>query len=310
VSLAEDGPGDAFSPDSVSMYAGILFPTDGSEPAEWAFEYALELASEHDATIHVLHVVDTGQDTPAGKGDGVTEELEAQGEAIVNEAAKRATERDLTAVSNVLHGDPYGVIGEYGARSDVELVVMPTHGRRGLKRYLLGSVTERVITTAEVPAVAVDLERNRPFTYPCRDIFVPTDGSRGAERAVSEGIELATETGATIRLLHVVETGGLGPNGRSLLEEDELTTRAKEIVADAIETAESGSIDTVESEIAFGTPSAEIRSYIEANGIDLAVLGTHGRSVFSRYVMGGVSANVVRTSPVPVMWVRAPAAGQ
>ena len=53
-------------------------------------------------------------------------------------------------------------------------------------------------------------------------------------------------------------------------------------------------------------PSKVSRDYIDENEIDLAVLGTHGRTDFSRYVMGGVSAKLVRTSPVPVMWVREP----
>ncbi|WP_368407734.1 universal stress protein [Halorussus amylolyticus] len=48
------------------------------------------------------------------------------------------------------------------------------------------------------------------------------------------------------------------------------------------------------------------QSYMEEHAIDLAILGTHGETDFSRYVMGGVSAKIVRTSPVPVMWVREP----
>lgn len=288
------------------MYDRILFPTDGSEPAESVLDYALQIASEHEATIHVVNVVDTGQDGLARLRDDVIDVLEREGEEIVNETAERATDRDIPAVSEVLQGDPHTSIVAYSDRSDIDLIVMPTHGRRGLERTLLGSVTERVITTADVPVVAVNPDRNRPLTYPCRNLLVPIDGSRGAALALNEGVAVAKATGATLHLLHVVETGSLGPEARSVSMESELTERANEIIADATETAAAASLDRVVSEIEDGVPSEAIRSYAEANGVDLAILGTHGETDFSRYVLGGVSAKIVRTSPVPVMWVRGP----
>lgn len=284
------------------MYDRILFPTDGSEPAETVLDYALGIASEHDATIHVLHVVDTSQDSLTRVRDDLIDALEREGEEVVDEAAQRARDCDVAVVSEILRGDPHASIVEYSDQSDVDLIVMPTHGRRGLQRFLLGSVTERVINTAEVPVVAVNPDSS--LDYPCRNVLVPTDGSRGADLALAEGIAVAKATGATLHLLHVVETGRLGPDARSLLKEDDLRERANEIVADAVETAESASLDAVESDIAFGVPSREIRDYVEENAVDLAVLGTRGETDFGRYVMGGVSAKLVRTSPVPVMWVR------
>jgi nucleotide-binding universal stress UspA family protein len=287
------------------MYDQILFPTDGSEPAESVLEYALQIASEHEATIHVLNVVDTSQDSPTRVQEDVGDALEQDGTKIVNEAAQRATERGNTVVSELLYGDPYEVIVEYSTQSGIELIVMPTHGRRGLQRFLLGSVTERVINTADVPVIAVN-PGTQPLTYPCQELLVPTDGSRGSELALSEGVALANATGATLHLLHVVETGSLGPDVRSLVNEEELTTKADEIIVDAIETAEAATVDSVESEIEFGVPSKEIRNYIDTHEIDFAILGTHGTTDFSRYMMGGVSAKIVRTSPAPVMWVREP----
>jgi nucleotide-binding universal stress UspA family protein len=288
------------------MYDQILFPTDGSEPADSVLDYALEIASEHGATIHVLTVVDTGQDNLTQIRADVIDDLMQEGTEIVDDAAQRAADRGVPAVSEVRRGDPSASIVEYGARSDVDLIVMPTHGRRGLKRLLLGSVTERVINTADVPVIAVNPDRERAPAYPCRSVLVPTDGSRGAELALTEGIAVAKAAGATLHLLHVVETGTLGPDARSALKAGESTERANGIVSNAVETAEAASLEAVESEVAFGVPSRAIRGYIEDHAIDLAVLGTHGETDFSRYVMGGVSAKLVRTSPVPVMWVREP----
>jgi nucleotide-binding universal stress UspA family protein len=291
------------------MYDQILFPTDGSEPADSVLDYAIQIASEHEATIHLLNVADTSRDSLVRIRGEVVDALKEEGQQIVEEAANRATERGITVVPEVIRGDPSSSIVEYSDQSGVDLIVMPTHGRRGLERFLLGSVTERVINTAEVPVVAVTPDGERPPTYPCQELLVPTDGSRGAELALDEGITVAKATGATLHLLHVVETGSLGPDARSVLKEGELTERANEIVTTATETAEAASLETVTSEIAFGVPSKEIRNYIEANAIDLALLGTHGETDFSRYMMGGVSAKIVRTSSVPVMWVREPESG-
>lgn len=73
---------------------------------------------------------------------------------------------------------------------------------------------------------------------------------------------------------------------------------------EATEKAEEASLEAVTKVREHGTTYNVIRDYIDKNGIDLAVLGTHDLTDFSRYVMGGISAKLVRTSPVPVMWVR------
>lgn len=286
------------------MYDNILFPTDGSDPAESVLEYAVQIASEHGATIHILNVADTGRDSVTAIRGEVIDVLETEGERIVTEAAQHVENEGVPVVSEVHQGDPHRTIVDYSRQSAIDCIVMPTHGQRGLHRILLGSVTERVINTAEVPVIAVNPGSDRPLAYPPQHVLVPTDGSRGAELALTEGIEIARATGATLHLLHVVETGGLGPDARSVLKEGELTERANEIMAEATERIDETSLDTTTSVIEHGDPSKVICDYIDENEIDLTVMGTHGQTDFSRYVMGGVSAKIVRQSPGPVMWVR------
>ena len=140
------------------MFDRILFPTDGSEGAEEALEYALELARTHGATLHVLFVADTNRDSVTLVGTDVVDALTAVGEESVAEVVDRANERDVATETAVEQGTPWRTIVDYAEGNDVDLLVMATHGRRGLDRYLLGSVTEKVVRTSPIPVMTVRID--------------------------------------------------------------------------------------------------------------------------------------------------------
>jgi len=285
------------------MYDTILFPTDGSDTAESALAYAIDVADEHDAALHALYVADTDRDSITTVRGEVVDALKQVGERVVAETAERARDRGLTVHTSVLQGDPFRTIVDYAEEVSVDLVVMATHGRRGVERALLGSVTERVVNTAPVPVLVVNPDTERTARYPARDLLVPIDGSPGAERALAEGIDVASAIGARLHLLHVVETEPLGPDLRNVLDDDELERHGAEIVDAARDTAEE-SVDDVVGSIASGHPHREIRRYAEDEAIDLLVLGTQGQTEFGWYALGGVSSKLVRSSPVPLMMTR------
>ncbi|MBX0324681.1 universal stress protein [Halomicroarcula sp. F13] len=287
------------------MYEHILFPTDGSDTAESVLDYACDVATAHDATLHVLHVADTNRDSVTDVRGEIVDVLEQAGERVVEATVDRVTDRGVDAEGEVLQGDPSLTIADYAGEYGMDLVVMPTHGRRGLERVLLGSVTERVLNAAPVPVLVVNPDGEAAYRYPCQRVLVPTDGSQGAERALAEGVDVAAATGATLHVLHVVETGALGPDARSVVKDSELDEQAHAIVDAAVETAEA-ELDSVTGSVVYGTPHRRIRKYVENEGIDLLVLGTQGRTNFSWYALGGVSSKLVRSSPVPLLTTRTP----
>jgi len=163
------------------MYDTILHPTDGSEGSEAALEHVQELATTYGATVHVLHVVDSAihaglgiagdlqsEDSPGmvGHPEGgttgmvgertqagqVQEQLEQRGRTIVDGVAERLDAETVTAVEG---GEPHQVIVDYTERVDIDLVVMGTHGRSGLDRYLLGSIAEKIVRLSDAPVVTV-----------------------------------------------------------------------------------------------------------------------------------------------------------
>lgn len=284
------------------MYDTILFPTDGSDTAASVIEYAIGVADEHDAAIHVLYVADTDRDSLANVRGEIVDSLTQVGERAVAETAERVREHGVTVHTSVLQGDPSRTIVDYAGEVDADLLVMSTHGRRGVERALLGSVTERVVNTAPVPVLVVNPDTDRA-RYPASDLLVPTDGSPGAERALAEGIDIAAATGATLHLLHVVETGTLGPDVRTVVQDEAVNERAEEIVEAARTTAEE-SVDDVVDSIAHGHAHRGIRDYTEDEDIDLLVLGTQGQTEFGWYALGGVSSKLVRSSPVPLVMTR------
>lgn len=84
----------------------LLFPTDGSDPAESVLEYALQIASNHGATIHILNVAVAGRDSVTTIRGDVIDVLEEEGHRIVEETARRARDQGVPVVSEVLQGEP------------------------------------------------------------------------------------------------------------------------------------------------------------------------------------------------------------
>lgn len=137
------------------MYDRILVPTDGSSGADRAVEHAIDLARTYGAQLHVLYVVNVASLSAEVNSHQVIENFEEQGREITYEVAERATDAGVEDVtSEVVHGVPHEAILDY-AEGDMDLVVMGTHGHTGLERYLLGSVTEKVVRTSDVPVLTV-----------------------------------------------------------------------------------------------------------------------------------------------------------
>ncbi|MFC7026533.1 universal stress protein [Halomicroarcula sp. GCM10025324] len=148
------------------MYDHILIPTDGSNVAEVAVDHAIDLARKYDATLHALYVVDidavnlglgTEQVDRIRQGHfGDMEELEEKANAATGAVADAAAEHGLDVVEDVRVGRPHSVIADYAEANDIDIVVMGSHGRSGVKRALLGSVTERVLRSTHRPVLVVD----------------------------------------------------------------------------------------------------------------------------------------------------------
>lgn len=134
----------------------VLVPTDGSECAHTAVEHAGELARSVDATLHIIYVAEIGQVINGERVERLREALEEIGEKALDLALEKVqSSMYLPTETSVLNGRPYLEITRYAEENDVDCIVMGTHGQKGIRRFLLGSVTERVIRRADVPVISV-----------------------------------------------------------------------------------------------------------------------------------------------------------
>ncbi len=140
------------------MYQDILLPTDGSEEAEAAVKQAKKLAEKFNSKVHIMYVVDITQ----GVGDPAFQsrlgEMKEFGQNTVEEVAEKL--EDISVETTVETGIPHQEIVEYVENEDIDLVVMGSHGRSGLNRFLLGSVTEKVLRTTSQPVLTVKKEED------------------------------------------------------------------------------------------------------------------------------------------------------
>ncbi len=139
------------------MYDRILVPTDGSDASLNAVEEAIDLARDQAAELHVLNVVELTAVEPMNTagGDVVTPMKEA-GERTVERTVRQATDAGVESAEGVtVTGVAHEEIVAYITDHDIDLVVLGTHGRTGLDRLLLGSVTEKVVRVSPIPVLTV-----------------------------------------------------------------------------------------------------------------------------------------------------------
>jgi len=162
----------------MALYDRILVPTDGSDEGRQAVQHAIALAVVHEATLHTVYVVNTARYAGLpmeSSWEGVDELLRSDAEEAVESVRELAADAGLAVESAVIDGAPSKQIVTYAEETDCDLVVMGTHGRGGIDRLLLGSVTEKVVRSADVPVLTVCVDDDAAATVPSATGEVQSD---------------------------------------------------------------------------------------------------------------------------------------
>jgi universal stress protein A len=133
-------------------FSNILCPVDFDQGSLAAVPVAAELAREHKATLYLLHVVHLQLAPETAQSSGAAESAaETKLERIGHQKLKAGTRYEIL----VMTGDPAVEVLQTATRLGIDLIVMATHGRKGLRRLVLGSVAERVVREAQCPVLTV-----------------------------------------------------------------------------------------------------------------------------------------------------------
>lgn len=287
------------------MIDSVLIPTDGSEGALAGARRGAHLARSSDADVTVLSVVD---ETTASAHEAVTGQEPSPFEADARQAVETVETLvgdlydDLEVTTAVEIGRPSKAIVDYAESHDSDVIAMGTRGRTGVDRFLLGSVAETVLRTSSVPVLIVPPNAGQIDDGDYEDILLPTDGSEGAAVALDWAIALATAYDASLHALYSADTSLLS----SAVQKGDILGALEDIGRKALDTIRERARQegvTVQATVASGPPAKVILQDVEAQGIDLIVMGTRGRSGVGQHFLGSVTENVVRQAPIPVFCV-------
>lgn len=294
----------------------ILHPTDFSERSRAALPHALWFAEEFGADLHLLHAVVLHAADPANP-ERAFPDLDAAYAEIEEWAASRMAE----ATPDVEH--PEVRVGQFQARGisaapvilehveehDVDLVVMGTHGRRGVRRMLLGSVAEEVLRSVPCPVLTVrDGEDARG--EPPERILAPIDFSEGSGAGLRWAGEMARRTGAELHVFHVVnELAYPDPYFAQAANLRAMAKAAREHVPEAMqrrigEVLGGDVADEAKIHMQAGPPAPTIADFVEDREIGMVVMASHARTGVERVLLGSVAEGVVRRAKCPVLVVR------
>ncbi|MFB6282997.1 MAG: universal stress protein [Halobacteria archaeon] len=137
-------------------YRDILVATDGSEKAREAARHGAKIAERFDASLHLLYVIDVSQYNKGVTLELALQELENEADMLLDEEKRFIeNEYDVEVETVLRQGNPHESIVNYSEENMIDLLTMGTHGRTGIHRYLLGSVTEKVVRTSSIPVLTV-----------------------------------------------------------------------------------------------------------------------------------------------------------
>jgi len=312
------------------MFQKIIVPLDGSDLSERALPVALRISEAAGGEVSICSAIDPkdqatisaywalGGDMGGGIAALPPEDLvksEAQRKSETEQylaRIKRDNEALANADSTVLTGDPSEKVLEFAQDQGAGLIVMGTRGRSGILRGMFGSVTDRLLRTADIPVVVVppDYQPSSLASRGTLNIVVPLDGSKRSESALIAALPMAQKTGSTVRALHFVQiesrSAGTPFNEIAPIKAniDDLTSLASGYLEDVRKRYEDSGV-TIQPEVLVGYPASHIAEYVKGVPNAMVVMTSHGRSGIKRFLMGSVTDATLRNSTAPVMVVPA-----
>lgn len=300
------------------MYQKILIPLDGSKTAERVLPYARTLAKKLKVPVELMAVIDIAEmamhvsPERARFLDTLVEEGVRSSQDYLKSIANSFT--GLTVTCTVDKGRAGDAIIESAAKSKATLIAMSTHGRSGMSRWLLGSVTEKVLRGTSNPLLLIRAEEGSTAEGDAmlKTVIVPLDGSDLAESVLPVVTGLAKTLNLEVVLLRAYNIPAstyagaedyYAVNYEQIREE--IKKEAQGYLDRKAEELKKQGVKAVSCVLPEGYAADEIIALGRKTPDNLVAMCTHGRSGVKRWVLGSVTEKVVRHTGDPIMIVRA-----
>src|SRR5215510_11311160 len=281
----------------------ILCPVDFFPASDAAVGYAAGLAANYDAVVHLLHVITPVPTSSYEYAIDTTELVKSMENSSMQEMNKLVAKLKETAVvaeSELRVGDVYDEIKRSIEALKPDLIVMGTHGRRGVERWFMGSTTEKLLRHSPVPLVTISAMGEQDFNVPrFRRILVTTDFSDGTPDALAYAFSVAQENESQLTLLHVLHDVSADLSGKY---RDSLISGLRRQLEDMVP-AEARNWCDIMTRVETGVPYRIILRTIEDERPDLLVMNIHGKGMLDRALLGSTAERVVRAASCPVMMI-------
>jgi len=296
----------------MSAISSIVVPVDFSNAARNAMHYGAMLASKFTATLSAVHIIPSFTAfnyTFPGDVDEFEKKAFTEAKKRLPDEIPEAFRNKLRTRAIVKSGDVRDELLGVVKDENADLLVMGTHGRRGVERFFLGSTTENMLRKVAIPILTVS-ERGSsgrmesPFDPPFRRILYASDLSEASAAGLRYCADFARSLEARITMLYVMDVPqGTVFDGR---------TKARAQLLDRLNAAIAGSdcagLD-VKAEVGEGHAHTEILKCAERDSADLVVLNLQSHTVLERALLGSTAERVIRSASIPVLSIPVERAG-
>ena len=270
----------------------ILVPTDFSENAAAAYDYAALLARKTGATIHLLHILDVPYAEPSPDGENKNKvdvhymmELMKLTKLRISKLKKNKLFKNVNVIDVIEVGNVPSKIYQASKKYKVDMIVMGTHGISGFQESFLGSNAERVIRNAEIPVLSV---RDKIKSSKISTIVFATDFSKETELVLPAISKISEMFNARLILMKIITMVDFQSTHETEKQIEEFWKQNK--------------IYKCPTQIYYAYSREEgIRNFAGNAGADIIALGTHGRHGLAHFFKGSIAEEVVNHASLPVL---------
>jgi nucleotide-binding universal stress UspA family protein len=288
----------------------IICATDFSDLANSAVSCSVSLAKEFNAKLYLCHVIDLSSATLYGDATFAFETQLIHMEEYAQERLRHIMDKyQVEWEPLVTTGNAADEVARLAEEKNVDMAITATRGHSGLKRVVLGSVTERLMRTLPCPLLAVHGQGGYPDGNEIRfkRILIGCDFSSDSNLAFQYGLSFAQEYEAEVHLVHVLEP--------PVYKDWPKAEDAKEIVRKGLLEQLTAKLEAMvptealnwckpKTVLLSGQPHVELIKYADAQGIDLIVLGVTGHGLVESFFVGSTTERIMRRSPCAILSVR------